>query len=124
MEEYEREVQLRISEFRFAFRKSFPRLSQIRIERQRLLEGKNGALVLFGHRQVLAAIDEHSRICRQNLDVYSIILLKTHRTIGQSPRLDMRFKGLTKGLVSGEIENQPLRHKLIGLRDPLGQVAV
>ena len=26
-----------------------------------------------------------------------------------------------KALVSGEIKNQPLRHKLIGLRDPSGQ---
>ena len=33
-------------------------------------------------------------------------------------------RGIVKALVSGEIENQPLRHKLIGLRDPLGQVAV
>src|SRR5262249_24739121 len=47
-----------------------------------------------------------------------------HRPISQSPYPKMRFGELMKALVSGEIENQPLRHKLIGLRDPLGQVAV
>ena len=45
--EYEREVVLGSSQFRFAFRKSFPRLSKVRIERQCLFKGNNGALVLI-----------------------------------------------------------------------------
>src|SRR6185503_11401403 len=118
-EEYEREVLLRISEFRLAFRKSFPRVCEIRIERQRLFESDNGPLVVIEHRQVLATIGEHSRIRRQNLSVCNIILLKTHRPISQSPHSEMRAGGFIKGLASGEIENQPLRHELIGLRDPL-----
>src|SRR4029077_1110072 len=109
---------------RFAFRKSFPRISEIRIERQRRFESEYGALVLIEHRQVLAAIGEHSRIRRQNLCVCNIVLLKTHCAISQSPHSEMRLRRLMKALVTGEIKNQALRHKLIALRDPLDQVAV
>ena len=98
--------------------------AEIRIERQRLFESEDGALVLIEQGQVPPTIGQHSRIRRQNLEVCDIILRKTHRPISQPAHPEMRVRGLMKALVSGEIENQPLRHKLIGLRDPSGQVPV
>src|SRR5437764_12557193 len=100
------------------------RVGEIRIERQRLVKSNNGALVLIEQRQVSPTISQHSRIRRQNLSVYNIILCKSDRPISQSAHLEGRVRCVMKALVSSGSENQSLRHELIALRDPPGQVPV
>ncbi len=115
---------LRTWQFCCAFRNAFSRRGEVGIEYERLFEGNNGARVLIECREIASAIDQHAGIRRQHLEVDHVVFLESHRPISQTPGLEVRIWRVVKTLVAREVKNETFRNKLIGLRDPLGQVTV
>jgi len=102
------------------------RRGEIRIERHSLFESEDGALVLIEQRQVPYPRDWSAfSYTRAKFLRFATSSFAKRTVPSANPRVRRCASGDSlKALVSFEIEDQPLRHKLIGLRDPSGQVAV
>src|SRR6266545_5917507 len=103
------------------FRQPLLRSGEPGIERERLAEESNSTLVLIECSEIPSTIDQHGRVDRQHLEVNYVIFLKPQGAVSQATRLQRRVRQVAKALVAREIENKPLRNKLIVLPDPHGQ---
>ena len=113
-----------LGQFRCALCEPLLRCGQIWIERQRFFESNNGALMVIERGQIAATVGEHPRINGQNFELNDVIVRKSQSPVSEPARPQVWIRGIVKTLINSEIKDQTLWNKLIGLRNPLGQITV